>query len=1096
MSLKKSIAEKKLKYGLHSSRIIMGIYSLFRTVFKSFYYVLRYFANILLFLLRFVRFIVRQIVFPWLAVDNLRKSFQYIVRYGFSGFFTKCKRKIIFGSANTQSGNLTMCAILSLIVKKFFSPQAISRNFKLSISYIKNYGFKAFVLKCKQRLCLDALNRNKICESWVERNEPKEADLKKQREMKFSRQPLISIITPVFNTPKKALIDMIESVINQTYSNWELCIADDHSTEEEIKHILRDYMSRDDRIFVDILPKNSGISAASNIALKRASGEFVALLDHGDEITPDALFWFVKEINENPDADFLYSDECKIDDSPEKNRFHFFFKPDWSPELLLNCMYIGHLTIYKKELVNRAGGFRSQYDFSQDYDLALRCSEIAINIRHIHRVLYYWRASINSVAGGGKEFARASNIAALQDAMIRRNIRAKVIQMNHANRVKISFCPKKVSIIIPSDSVINISRCLNVLLLNTSYLDLEIIVVTNSHIINKLLNKFLKVSIIHWVPYDKPYNFSDKCNVGASSATGGILIFYNDDVFPLSDNWVNDLIEYLFIDGVGATSPKLLYENNTIQYGGMITGVPGFVGTAYHKWKDNQIDNFLSMHNFVRNVSVLSGACMSIRKELFEKIGGFDSINTPIAHSDVDFSFRLREAGYRCVYTPYALLRHIGENSWRIKDKKCKADIYCLKRWGEYLIQDPYFTESMKTYLYSDLTNDYKIYADKKIVNKHKKYTGPDILFLVHELSFTGAPLAVLYSAISVVKNGGFAVVVSLSDGPLVENFLEAGIPIIVDERANSDHFLSLDFVSNFDLIVVNTAVLQPAVKALSQILNLPIVWWIHEAKYLKNYFEAQAVSPQDVSFLMSKVAAVICSSYYAKTFVVKYFSRPVVLSYGIPDTPTVYLKSSGSKDNAKFVFVTIGGLEPRKGQDILVQAVSLLNHNILDKCEFRIIGRIYDEKFYKIVKREAENIPQIKFFPQSFPHERVLEMISESDVLICPSRDESFSIVFEEALMNGIPVIASDQVGAIGVVSQGKSCLVFDSESPLSLAEKITLMVKNPEIIKAMGEVARFDYESQFTTSIFEKRFIGILNGILRKYGSNLFLGNKKLTT
>ena len=236
----------------------------------------------------------------------------------------------------------------------------------------------------------------------------------------------------------------------------------------------------------------------------------------------------------------------------------------------------------------------------------------------------------------------------------------------------------------------NLRLALDAIRKQTVYRDYEVLAVCNSALASRLAPDYADWAPLRCVAYDRPYNFSDKCNEGATAATGEFVVFYNDDVFPLQPDWIARLIEYLHVPGVGGVSPKLLYEDDTIQYAGMIAGTPGLCGTAYNHVPRDAPDAFLSMHKFVRNVSILSGACCALRRDVFLQIGGFDPVNAADAHSDMDLSFRLMEAGLRCVYTPYAVLRHIGNHSWGNKPTKNKADIYALKRWGARLARDPY----------------------------------------------------------------------------------------------------------------------------------------------------------------------------------------------------------------------------------------------------------------------------------------------------------------------------------------------------------------------------------------------------------------------
>ncbi|MCI0469772.1 MAG: glycosyltransferase, partial [Nitrospirae bacterium] len=350
----------------------------------------------------------------------------------------------------------------------------------------------------------------------------------------FAYKPKISIITPVYNIASEWLDRCINSTINQFYRDWELCLYDDGSSNNETISSLNRWSGLDKRVKVSFGEANLGIAAASNQALRMATGEFIALLDNDDELSPDALYECVKLLNNYPDTDVIYSDEDKIFTdlgSGVTKRFDPFFKPDWNPQLLFSSMYIGHLTLYRRDIIDGIGGFRSDLDYSQDYDMALRATEITDRIRHIPKILYHWRAIDSSAAAGGKDYARESNISALEDAAFRRDYHADVIAYPFANRVRFNLERRPlVSIIIPTDSRDNILNCLEHLLKHTDYPSYEVIIVTNSALGAEIAGIYKKRENIRIYNFDKPFNFSLKCNEGASIAKGEYLLFLNDDI--------------------------------------------------------------------------------------------------------------------------------------------------------------------------------------------------------------------------------------------------------------------------------------------------------------------------------------------------------------------------------------------------------------------------------------------------------------------------------------------------------------------------------------------------------------------------------------
>ncbi len=881
----------------------------------------------------------------------------------------------------------------------------------------------------------------------------------------FAHRPRISVLMPVYKTPVQWLRRAVESLQEQYYDNWELCAVDDQSPGSEQRDALRELAAADPRVRPAVMERNGGISAASNLALQMALGEYVALLDHDDELTPDALFRMVEAINRQPEADFIYSDECKIDDTGARRLFHFVFKPAWSPEIMFNGMLTGHLTVYRRALVEQLGGFRSEYDFSQDYDLALRVSEVARRVVHIERVLYLWRAIPGSAAVGGKLDARATNIGALNAALQRREIPGQATPLPFANYVRIAApaTDSTVSIIIPSDSVQNLRLALQAIRTGTDYPNYEVVVVCNGPLAARLADEFFDWDELTFAPYNKPYNFSDKCNEGAKAAAGDVLVFYNDDVFPLQRDWIERLIEYLWVDGVGGVSPKLLHADDTIQYAGMISGTPGLCGTAYNNVPFDAPDSFLTMHKYVRNVSILSGACCALRKDVFWQVGAFDADNTPDAHSDLDLSYKLIEAGFRCVYTPHALLRHIGNHSWGAKRRKDRADAFMLRRWGGFISQDPFFTASMKRVLYRDFTFSYRIYAEH--LDPQRGAAGQHVLFVSHELSLTGAPRMLLYAAKVVLAAAGFPVIVAREDGPLRQEITEAGIATIIDGSLGQDHFLFERFARNFDLAVVNTIALSAVVRQLSAIDNLRTVWWLHEARSLA----ADLRAVDDVQWARVHV---LCNGAYARQFVPDGIDAEI-LHYGIPDNTSPEEEPRASKPTT---FLLSGTIEPRKGQDIFVDAIALLPEHVRRDCRFLMTGKLWelDHAFWRKIESKMAQLPEVANLGLR-DHREQLRLLAESDVVVCASRDEPWSLVVMEAAMLRKPSIVNEHVGAAEMFDEA-SCFHFECGSASSLAGQLLAVYERRDELPEMGRAARRVFERELTLDTFGARFLAMV--------------------
>jgi glycosyltransferase involved in cell wall biosynthesis/ubiquinone/menaquinone biosynthesis C-methylase UbiE len=710
-----------------------------------------------------------------------------------------------------QSIALRLQAQYQKIIEKLFRPTTRRRHYYelglAGIRVIMDEGWRKFLLKAKDRLKKKrSLPPKDYYANWIANNEPDSAKLKQQESISLNYKPKISIITPVFKPEIEWIKKAVESVISQTYVNWELCLVDGGSNNKDLRNILESYVSKYPNIKAKYLPENKGISGNSNEALLLATGEFIAFLDHDDELAPFALFETVSLLNRNPSLDIIYSDEDKID--IKGNRFDPYFKPDWSPDLLHSSMYTGHLSIYRRHLVLDLGGLRSTYDFSQDYDLALRATEKSSNIAHIPKILYHWRAAPSSAAAGAKGFARTSNIAALQSAVERRGYKAKAIVAQtpfYVNRILFDVIDQAmISIVVPTDDERNIISCIDSIIKKTSYPRFEIIVVTNSVLANNLLQHYCSEPKVRAIIFNKPFNFSAKCNLGASEAKGDFILFLNDDIEVMESNWLEEMLGYFQRPEVGAVGPKLVYPDNTIQDAGLITGVRGFIGTAFHGQQKDSFGYFGFIQS-TRNVSALSAACLLMKRQLFLSIGKFDAVNTPIWHSDIDLCFRIRDSGYLLVYTPFVSLKHTSHVSVTKSgqlEQAWNADIYLLKRWPALLANDPYCTINMRRFLHDDFSFYNLVVNDKIALGQGRR----NILLVTEHSAFDCRTTYRLGTYL--IGKDNFVTVMTPSEGDMVTRCKEQGIPVIIDSSLSETPFPSaatIRLLKGFDLVVVSS---------------------------------------------------------------------------------------------------------------------------------------------------------------------------------------------------------------------------------------------------------------------------------------------------
>jgi GT2 family glycosyltransferase len=863
---------------------------------------------------------------------------------------------------------------------------------------------------------------------------------------------------------------MAGSILGQTYQNWELCLVDDGSTDVAVREVLNDIAGWDQRIKVKYRDANGGISAATNDALAMAEGEYVALVDNDDMLTCDALEAMVEAILRNDAPDWLYSDECKIDEDDRASQL--FAKPDWSPFMLLNYMYTGHLSLYRTEVVRRVGGFRSAYDFSQDYDLALRVADVTRRVVHVEKYLYGWRMIAGSGAQGDKPEARKSNIAALQDAIDRRGWTGVAVALPTANRVvrDLSGVRARLSIVVPSDNARNIQITIESILRTSTYRDFEIIVVTNSKIIRELEFRPENKSIV-WNAYDKPFNFSDKCNAGAAVATGDYIAFFNDDVRVISPDWMESLLEYLTLEHVGAVGPKLLYENGNIQHAGMVTGVRRLVGTAFHAYPGDT-DVHFNMAQCVRDVSLICGALLAMPIKIFRALGGYDSTNAPISHSDVDLCLRVREAGYSCLYTPYATLTHIGhaslaEEEIKVKPtavrRKDKHDIFLLKRFCMMISRDPFFTPAMRDLVYIDSQEDFLVGA----THTNRVCKGPDILIISHELTNSGAPRVVLDMVEALIGAGCFVVVAAPFDGPMRSKLELLGVPVLVDQTLFQGHPWMTEFARNFEKVIVNTIIGWTLVKQLQD--EVQTYWYIHEAALIDHIADLQ---PTFRDFL-PRGRNVFAVSGRTGEYLSKHGVTFRTLETGVEDLGNRFSPAKLNGGNVKIGL--FGSFEPRKGQDIAAHAFSLLAQNLRETAELHFYGRTLDTAFENSVRAQYCEYPNI-FFNGEAHHPEYFNRLSEMDVVVVPSRDDPLPLVALDAMSFGKTILCSQTTGTAWHVVHGESGYITDGNSGEELRDLFALLIADEGARKAVRPGARAVFESMFTIEAFQRRlFDGI---------------------
>ncbi len=527
---------------------------------------------------------------------------------------------------------------------------------------------------------------------------------------KCGLQPLISIIMPTYNSNVVLLKAAIESVRNQVYTGWELCIADDASSNTEVIDLLKWYAALDKRIKVRFNQSNQHISENSNSALDLACGEWIALLDHDDLLAPEALYWVVKTINHHPNAQLIYSDEDKITD--QGKRYDPYFKPDWNYDLLLSQNFFCHLGVYRTGLMKKVGGFRAGYEGAQDYDLVLRCLNYVKpkDIIHIPKVLYHWRAIDGSTAKGvdEKQYAVDAGERALNDYFKSNHISAYAEKLPFGMYRTHYSLPAHdlplVSLIIPTYNGLDLLRqCIESVKSKTDYQHYEILVIDNRSDDPEILRYFDEISKLKHIrvlKYPHPFNYSAINNFGVEQAQGDYVLLLNNDIEVRTKSWLSHMMSIALQPGVGVVGSKLYYPDNTIQHAGVIVGLGGVAAHAYLNLSQHDFGYF-GRARVMQSLSAVTAACLLVKKSHYELVGGLDAEHLKIAFNDVDFCLKLREAGYRNVWTPFAELYHHESASRGYEDTPEKQSrfnsevAFMHAKWGEALAFDPAYSVNL-----------------------------------------------------------------------------------------------------------------------------------------------------------------------------------------------------------------------------------------------------------------------------------------------------------------------------------------------------------------------------------------------------------------
>ncbi|MFM9265000.1 glycosyltransferase [Tychonema sp. BBK16] len=919
--------------------------------------------------------------------------------------------------------------------------------------------------------------------------------------------PKISVVMPVYNPQVEFLSSAIGSVFNQVYQNWELCIADDCSTDLTVIETLKNWATKDNRIQITFRKENGNISAATNSATELATGNIILFLDNDDELTADALGEVALYFATHPTTDFIYSDDDKID--TKGRRFSPQFKPEWSPELLLSYMYLGHLCAVRKHIFEQVGGLQLGFEGSQDYDFALRATEVSRHVAHLPLVLYHWRTAPGSTAisGAAKPASFAAGQKAIQDALNRQQIKGNVAQHAWAIQENLGIFAQdfpdsgpSVTIIIPTKNQEKLLKfCLDSLEA-TTYKNYQILVIDNESDDPKALEYFKQLScqVLPIKNKEGKFSYAAINNRAVEQTESDYILFLNNDTEIINPRWLSQMVGYAQITKVGAVGARLLYPDNKIQHAGIIHGLHH--GLAGHAFKLMNSDNrgYLSQAMVTRNYSAVTAACMLTPRQLFLELGGFDEENFAVAYNDADYGYRLLENGYRCVYCPDAELLHKEGASRGFNDNPREVAAFRRKYAGKkdafysphLSLEDEYFhIQPVRFFMkedrpLSEVEGSLNPSTSLRVQRKPNDCVYPvKVLMCSNSLDFTGAPLHQYEIAVKLAKEGVIKpIAFCVSDGPLRQAYEQQGIEVIIHDNP-LEHIYQRDAYDEaiysfskeikklkVDAIYANTLENFFVVDAAQQI-GIPTVWNIHESEPWQTYFNRFG----------SEIAAraLECFRFPYKVIFVADATRDRYLPLNSHHNFTVIhngldLSRLDNSDNSKLarnslsvetediVILLLGTVCERKGQQDLVKALALLPEKFHDKIRCFIVGdrpSIYSSKLAELVGELPNNLQQrVTVIPETSETGKYYQA---ADIFVCTSRIESFPRVILEAMAYDLPIITSPVFGIKEQVRPGINGLFYTPDRPEELATSLHTLLEDESLRQRFAENAKYVLES-----------------------------------
>lgn len=880
--------------------------------------------------------------------------------------------------------------------------------------------------------------------------------------------PKLSIVMPVYNPPIDLLRDAIESVRNQVFDDWELCIADDASTDPRVLPLLHEMERSDPRIRVVARSCNGHISHATNSAAKLVTGIFMVFLDQDDLLTEDALAEIAIALVDYPEADIIYSDDDKID--LDKQRFAPQFKPDWSPELLLSYMYFSHVFAVRSSLFRELDGMRPGFEGAQDYDFALRASERARHVAHIPKVLYHWRVLPGSTASSGaaKPESFQHGCRAVQEALSRRGSNGVAIHPDWALRaglgiygIRFPDVGPRVSIIVPTKNGLEmLRRCIDSLQ-KTTYRNYEIIIIDNES------DDLATIDYLYGLPHRVErianpvgrFNYAYINNRAAELASGEHLLFLNNDTEVKNPLWLSQMMGYILMPGVGVVGARLLYPDMRVQHAGIVHGYYGGLAGPAFKLAPDWDQGYLSYAYVSRNYSAVTAACMLTPKALFLEMGGFDEQTFEVAYNDVDYCYRLGARSLRGVYSPESELLHYEGHTRGYMDRPHEIAAF-RRKYSNF--RDSYYSP------YLSLDDERFKIKPRRLVDA-SRCKPVRALMCAFNLNWEGAPYSQLELTLGLKSHGDLdPVVYSPSDGPLRKAYEAAGIEVHVFEHPLSgatdakSYERGLEsfcrFIETLDIEVVYGNTLQTFyAMAAAQQLRLPCLWNPRESEPWQTYF---SYLPRDLV-----ARALQCFEYPYRVIFVAEATRQIwapldtrsnftVIHNGL-DTERVISKAASYSRHAarealgirddEVMLLLPGTVCERKGQQDLARALAHIDSHDLSRLRCFIVGdrpSAYSVELRRLIEMLPEQVrSHLTVLPET---DEIMRFYSAADIFACTSKIESFPRVILEGMAHGLPIITTPVFGIREQVVEHVNAMIFEPGDDVTFASHIKTLVND----------------------------------------------------